>query len=70
MCAAEVRILPACKADYKGAAAAGERENTASPLGAQGSVAKSPQDLHKQIRGIEAESPVFCSTAAKNAPKF
>jgi hypothetical protein len=26
---------------------------------AQGIVAEIPQDLHKQIRGIEAESPVF-----------
>jgi hypothetical protein len=54
-----------CKQDY-----AGERENTTSPLGAQGIEAKIPQDLHKQIRGIEAESLVFCGTAAKNAPKF
>jgi hypothetical protein len=37
---------------------------------AQGIAAKIPQDLHKQIRGIEAESPVFCGTAAKNASKF
>jgi hypothetical protein len=26
---------------------------------AQGIVAESPQDLHWQIRGLEAESPVF-----------
>jgi hypothetical protein len=36
---------------------------------AQGIVAESPQDLHKQIRGLGAKSPVFCGYAAKNAPK-
>jgi hypothetical protein len=35
---------------------------------AQGIVAESPQDLHWQIRGLGAESPVFCE--AKNALKF
>jgi hypothetical protein len=33
-----------------------EREK---PLGVQGIVAESPQDLHWQIRGLGAESPVF-----------
>jgi hypothetical protein len=34
-----------------------------------GIAAESPQDLHKQIRGLAAESPVFCGVAAKNAPE-
>jgi hypothetical protein len=47
------------------------RSDFALPLvRAQGIAAESPQDLHKQIRGLAAESPVFCGTAAKNAPKF
>jgi hypothetical protein len=33
--------------------------------GAQGIAAEIPQDLHMQIRGIGAKSPVFCE--AKNA---
>jgi hypothetical protein len=45
-------------------------------LRAQGIAAESPQDLHWQIRGLGAESPVFCgrgicaanSPTAKNAP--
>jgi hypothetical protein len=37
---------------------------------ARGIAAESPQDLHWQIRGLGAESPVFCGAAAKNAPKF
>jgi hypothetical protein len=44
---------------------------------AQGIAAESPQDLHRQIRGLEAESPVFCgqgicganSLTAENAPE-
>jgi hypothetical protein len=44
---------------------------------AQGIGAESPQDLHKQIRGLGAESPVFCglgicganSQTAKTRPK-
>jgi hypothetical protein len=38
---------------------------------AQGIAAESPQDLHKQIRGLEAESLVFCPwiPRAKNAPR-
>jgi hypothetical protein len=51
--------------------------NILKTLGAQGIVAEIPQDLHKQIRGIGAESPVFfgqgiCaanSLTAKNAPE-
>jgi hypothetical protein len=37
---------------------------------AQGIVAESPQEAHKRFRGLAAESPVFCGTAAKNAPKL
>jgi hypothetical protein len=37
---------------------------------AQGIAAESPQALHRQSRGLAAESPVFCGCAAKNAPKF
>jgi hypothetical protein len=45
---------------------------------APGIAAESPQDLPKQIRGLAAESPVFCgqgicganSLTAKKAPKF
>jgi hypothetical protein len=36
----------------------------------QGIEAEIPQDLHGQIRGIAAESPVFYGTAVKNAPEF
>jgi hypothetical protein len=36
-------------------------------VAARGIAAESPQDLHKQIRGLAAESPVFCG--AKNAPE-
>jgi hypothetical protein len=34
---------------------------------AQGIAAEIPQDLHKQIRGIEAESPVFAAQPQKCA---
>jgi hypothetical protein len=37
---------------------------TQEARGAQGIAAEIPQDLHRQIRGIGAESPVFCE--AKN----
>jgi hypothetical protein len=33
-----------------------------------GIVAESPQDLHWQIRGLGAESPVFCLESAKQSP--
>jgi hypothetical protein len=36
------------------------------PAHAPGIAAEIPQDLHGQIRGIAAESPVFCG--AKKAP--
>jgi hypothetical protein len=46
------------------------RSDFALPLvRAQGIAAESPQDLREQIRGLGAESPVFCGAAAKNAPK-
>jgi hypothetical protein len=32
---------------------------------AQGIAAESPQDLHRQIRGLAAESPVFCGVSRK-----
>jgi hypothetical protein len=35
---------------------------------ARGIVVESPQELHKQFRGLGAESPVFRGVAAKNAP--
>jgi hypothetical protein len=38
----------------------GLRSNPPRPLGAQGIAAETPQDLHGQIRGVGAESPVFC----------
>jgi hypothetical protein len=37
---------------------------------AQGIVAESPQELHRQFRGLAAESPVFLSVfGQKNAPE-
>jgi hypothetical protein len=36
---------------------------------AQGIVAESPQDLHKQIRGLAAESPVFCGVSRKKCAR-
>jgi hypothetical protein len=40
------------------------------PLGARGIAAESPQDLHRQIRGLGAESPVFfvCLRTKKTRP--
>jgi hypothetical protein len=42
-------------------------KNSPTPLGAQGIAAESPQDLHGQIRGLGAESPVFLRFAKKRA---
>jgi hypothetical protein len=44
---------------------------TGKARGAPGIGAESPQDLHGQIRGLEAESPVFfaCLRAKKMRPK-
>jgi hypothetical protein len=40
-------------------------------VGAQRIAVESPQDLHKQIRGLGTESPVFLpGCGQKNAPKF
>jgi hypothetical protein len=36
---------------------------------AQGIEAESPQDLHKQIRGLGAESPVFCGVSRKKCAR-
>jgi hypothetical protein len=44
------------------------RSDFALPLGARnGIAAESPQDLHWQIRGLGAESPVFLG--GRSAPK-
>jgi hypothetical protein len=37
------------------------------PTAAQGIGAESPQDLHKQIRGLAAESPVSGASRRKGA---
>jgi hypothetical protein len=50
--------LPAVKAH--------RHTSTAKARGAPGIVAESPQDLHKQIRGLGAESPV-CGVSRKGA---
>jgi arsenite-transporting ATPase len=52
----------------------GARECLPLPVGAQGIEAESPQDLHGQIRGLGADSPVFfCGlrkqSTEKNAPE-
>jgi hypothetical protein len=36
----------------------------------KGIAAEIPQDLHKQIRGIEAESPVFCGVSRKKCAQI